>query len=126
MYRQEIDMTNIKPDNDIVRLINVLNQEGIDLEAGYGTSGKRKALSNAPEDNLQSITEAGNNTIVTQTNNMVVLNDIQNQTLRQEPVEENEVQSQALRQEPEDNEGQRQASRQEPLKFNEIQSQASR
>ena len=52
MYRQEIDMTNIKPDNDIVRLINALNQEGIDLEADCGTSGKRKASSNAAEDNF--------------------------------------------------------------------------
>ena len=52
MYRQEIDMTNIKPNNAIVRLINVLNQEGIDLEADCGTRGKRNASSNTAEENL--------------------------------------------------------------------------
>ena len=97
-----------------MRLINALNQEYIDLEADCGTSGKRKASINAPEYNLKSITEAGNNNIYTQTNEMVVDNGIQRQASRQEPVEENEVQRQASRQEPEDNEVQRQASRQEP------------
>ena len=52
MYRQEIGMTNIKHDNAIVRLINVLNQEVINLEADYGTSGKRKVSSNAAADSL--------------------------------------------------------------------------
>ena len=32
MYRQEIDMINIQTDNAIVRLINALNQEVIDIE----------------------------------------------------------------------------------------------
>ena len=32
MYRKEIDMTNIKPENAIVKLINTLNQQDIDLE----------------------------------------------------------------------------------------------
>ena len=45
-------MKNIKPDNAIVKLINELNQEGIGLEEDCGTSGKRKTLSNASEDNL--------------------------------------------------------------------------
>ena len=44
-------MTNIKPDNTVVRLINLLIQEGTDLEANDSTSGKRKASSNAAEDN---------------------------------------------------------------------------
>ena len=58
-------MTNIKTDNAIVRTINVLNQEGIDLETDCGTSGKKKGSSNAAEDNLKSNTEAGNNNIDT-------------------------------------------------------------
>ena len=53
-------MTNVKPDNIIVRFINLLNQESIDLEVDYGTSDKRKASSNAAEDNFQSSTEVGN------------------------------------------------------------------
>ena len=65
-------MTNIKPDKTIVRLINALNQEDIDIEADVGTSGKKKSSINAVEDNLQSSTEAGNNNIDTQSNNMVV------------------------------------------------------
>ena len=52
MYRQKIDMTNIKPNNTIVRLINELNQEVIDLEADYGISRKRKSSRNAAEGNL--------------------------------------------------------------------------
>ena len=111
MYRQEIDMTNIKLENSIVRLINALNQEGIDLEVDCGTSGKRKPSSNAAEDNLQSSNEAGNNNIDTQTNNMVVDNAIQRKASRKEPA----------RKEPEDNEIQRQAPRQEPVEFNEVQ-----
>ena len=92
IYRQEIDMTNMKTDNVIVRLINVLNQEGIDLEANCGISGKIKASSNTVEDHLKSSTEAGNSHIDTQTNNMVLDNDIQRQSSRQEPVEDDEVQ----------------------------------
>ena len=83
-----------KPDNAIVRFVNALNQEVIDLEKDCGTSGKRKASSNVVEENLQSITEAGNNNIDTQSNNMVVYNDIQRQASWQEPVEDNEVQMQ--------------------------------
>ena len=45
-------MTNIKPGKNIVMLINALNQEGIDIDAYCGTSGKRKASSNAAEDNF--------------------------------------------------------------------------
>ena len=52
MYRKNIYMTNIKPDNAIVRLINVLNQEGVDIEEDCGTSGKIKPASNAAEDNF--------------------------------------------------------------------------
>ena len=85
-------MSNIKPDNTIVRLINSLNQEGIDLEAECGTSGKRKASSNVAKENLQSSTASGNSNIDTQTNNMVVDNDIQMQASRQEPIKDNEVQ----------------------------------
>ena len=77
MDRQEIDMTNIKPNNAIVSLINELNQEGIGLKVDCGTSVKRKSSSNAAEDNLQSSTELGNNNIDTHTNNMVVDNYIQ-------------------------------------------------
>ena len=77
IYRQEIDMKSIKNDNAIVRLINILNQEGIDLEADFGTSGKRKESSNAVEENLQSSTEAGNNNIDIQSNKMVLDNDVQ-------------------------------------------------
>ena len=65
MYRQKIDMTNIQTDNTIVRFINALNQEGIDLEVDCGKSGKKKSWSNTAEDNLQSSTEAGNNNIYT-------------------------------------------------------------
>ena len=82
-----------------MRLINVLNQESIDLEEYCCKSGKRKASSNAAEENLQSSTKSGNNNIDTQTNNMVVDNDIQRQASRQEHVEDNEVQRQASRQE---------------------------
>ena len=49
MYREKIDMINIKSDKTIVMLINALNQEGIDIEEDCGTSGKRKASSNAAE-----------------------------------------------------------------------------
>ena len=96
-------MTNIKPDNAILRLINALNQEGIDLEADCGTSGKKKVSSNTVEENLKNINEAGNNNIDTQTNNMVVENEIQRQVSRQDLVEENEAQRQASWQDPEDN-----------------------
>ena len=92
MYRQKIDTTCIKTDKTIVMLINTLNQEGIDIEKDYGTNGKRKASSNVAEDNQQSSTKAVNNNIDTQSNNMVVDNDIQRQASRQEPLEENEVQ----------------------------------
>ena len=103
MNRQEIDMTNIKPDNAIVRLINILNLDGIDLEAYCGTRRKRNASSNAAEENLQSSTEAGNINIDTHTNSIVVDNIIQRKASRKEPVKENEVEMQASRQEPEDN-----------------------
>ena len=74
-----------------MRLINSLNQEGIDLEEDCGTSGKGKSSINAAEENLQSSTEAGNTNINTQNNNMVVDNDIQRQVSWQDPVEDNEV-----------------------------------
>ena len=82
MYRQEIDMTNIKPNNTIVSLIHELNQEGIDIYSYCGTSGERKDSSNGAEDNLKSSTEAGNNNINTQTNKMVVDNVIPRQASR--------------------------------------------
>ena len=63
MYRQDIYMTNITTDNAIMKLINSLKQEVIDLEADCRTSGKRKVASNAAEDNFQSSTEAENNDI---------------------------------------------------------------
>ena len=65
---------NIKTDNGIVMLINELNQEGINLEEYYGKGGKIKASINAAEDNLKSSTEAKNNNIDTQSNNIVVDN----------------------------------------------------
>ena len=83
MYREKIDMNNIKSEKTIVMLINTLNQEGIDIEEECGTSGKIKASSNAAEENLESSTEAGNNNIDTQFNNMVVDNVIQRQASRQ-------------------------------------------
>ena len=46
-------------------LINVLNQEGIDLEAYCSTSGEIKALSNTDEVNLKSSTEVENNNVDT-------------------------------------------------------------
>ena len=42
MYRQKIDITNIKSYKTIVILINALNQEGIGIDEDCGTSGKRK------------------------------------------------------------------------------------
>ena len=104
MYRAKIDMKNIKPDKTIVMLINLLNQEGIDIEEDCGTRGEGKSSSNAEEDNLQSSNEAGNNNIDTQSNNMVVDNDIQRKASRQESIEENEVQRQASWKEPKYNE----------------------
>ena len=121
MEREKIDMTHIKPDETIVILINTLNQEGIDIEKYCGTSGKRKVSSNVAEDNFQSSTEAVNNNIDTQSNNMVVEIGIQRQVSRQDPVKESEVQRQASWEEPEDNEVQTQASRQDLVEVNEAQ-----
>ena len=119
-------MANIKTDNTIVMLINLLNQEGISLEAYCGIIGKIKAASNATEGNLQSSTEAGNNHIDIHTNNMVVDNDIQSQASWKDYIEDNEVQRQALWQETEDNKVQRQASCHDPVEVNEVQRQALR